>query len=523
MTLCDYVIVGGGTAGCVLASRLTEDGRMNVLLLEAGAARSPKEVGIPAAWPKLLRSAQDWGFRSEAQPHLGGRRLLVPRGKTLGGCSATNVQMYLRGHRADYDAWARLGNAGWAYDDVLPYFRRSEHNSRGASAHHGVGGPLAVSDLRDPNPLTAAFVRACMETGIPENPDPNGAELDGAAQVQVTQRAGRRCSAANAFRSPARRRPNLEVVTDAHATRIRFDGRRATGVEYLCAGRRATAAAAREVLVAAGTIASPQLLMLSGVGPAAELRRHGIAIVHDAPGVGRDLVDHPLVCMHTCCTRPVTLASAETLANVLRYFLLHRGPLTSNGAEAAAFVRTRADLPAPDLEIPFAAVLYAREWETPPREHGFTIGAVALQPRSRGTVRLGSPDPLAPPLIDPRLVSDPADLELLVYGVRLARRILAAPALREWSGGELTPGVSATSDDALRDFVRANVHTIYHPVGTCRMGTDAGAVVDSALRVHGVDGLRVVDASVMPTIPRGHTLAATVMIGEKAADLVRAA
>jgi choline dehydrogenase len=247
----DFVIVGGGTAGCVLASRLTEDGRTTVLLLEAGAARSPKEIGIPAAWPKLLRSAQDWGYRSEVHRHLGGRRLLVPRGKTLGGCSATNTQMYLRGHRDDYDAWARLGNAGWGYDDVLPYFRRSEHNSRGSSAHHGVGGPLAVSDLRDPNPVTAAFVRACAETGIPENPDLNGAELDGVAQVQVTQRAGRRCSTADAFLGPARRRSNLEVVTAAYATRILFDGPRATGVEYLRGGRRVTARAAGEVLVAA--------------------------------------------------------------------------------------------------------------------------------------------------------------------------------------------------------------------------------------------------------------------------------
>ena len=517
----DVVIVGGGTAGCVLAARLTENGRTRVLLLEAGGARTPKEVGIPAAWPKLLRGAQDWGYRSEAQPHLGGRRILVPRGRTLGGCSATNAQMYLRGHRADYDAWARLGNTGWGYDDVLAYFRRSERNSRGASPHHGDSGPLAVSDLRDPNPLTTAFVRACAETGIPENGDLNGAALDGVAQVQLIQRAGRRCSAADAYLTPARRRSNLQIVTDALVTRIHVEGGRATGVEYRRAGQHTTAAAG-EVIVAAGTIASPQLLMLSGIGPAAALRRHGIAVVHDAPGVGQDLVDHPLVCMHSRCARPVTLADAERLGNILRYLLLRRGPLTSNGAEAAAFVRTQQDLPAPDLEIPFAAVLYEAEWEAPPTEHGFTIGAVALQPRSRGTVTLASADPLEPPLIDPRLVSDAADLEVLVHGMRLARRITAAPALSDWNAGELTPGAGATSDDDLRDYIRARVHTIYHPVGTCRMGTDAGAVVDPALRVRGVDGLRVVDASVMPTIPRGHTMAATVMIAEKAADLVRA-
>ena len=517
MTRTDYVIVGAGSAGCVLARRLSEERGCSVMLVEAGPARSAREVGIPAAWVKLLRGPHDWAFRTEPQPSLGGRRVFVPRGKALGGSSAINVQMYIRGHRADYDEWARLGNAGWSYEEVLPYFRCSEDNSRGASAWHGVGGPLAVSDFRDPNPLTRAFVRACVESGIPENPDLNGAELDGAAQVQVTQRGGRRCSAADAFLTSVKRRPNLTLVTDAHVTRIVLDGRRATGVEYARDGLREIAAATRAVVIAAGTIGSPQLLMLSGIGPAETLRDLEIAVVHDLPEVGRNLIDHPLVCTHVGCSRPVTLAAAESIPNLLRYFTRHRGLLTSNGAEAAAFVRTRPDLSAPDLELPFAAVLYEREWETPPTEHGFTIGAVALQPRSRGAVRLRSPDPFAPPAIDPALLSDSADLDVLVHGVHLARRIAAAPAFADWRRDEINPGPASRSDNDVRAFIRDTVHTIYHPVGTCRMGV----VVDPELRVLGVEHLRVADASIMPTIPRGHTNAAAIMIGEKAAALIK--
>ena len=523
MRMHDYVIVGAGSAGCLLAHRLAEDASTRVLLLEAGGARLDRYVDIPAAWPKLLRGRHDWRFFTEPQKDLLGRAIFIPRGKGLGGSSAINVQIYLRGDRADFDAWARLGNVGWGYDDVLPYFRRCEDNSRGAGPYHGAGGPIAVSDVRDPNPLTAVFVRACTEAGIPHNSDPNGAVLDGVANVQVTQRAGRRCSAAAPLLASGGRRPNLSIVTDAHVTRITFDGRRATGVEYVQDGRRVSVRAARETIVSAGTIGSPQLLMLSGIGAPDELRRHGIAVVHAAPGVGRDLVEHPLVCMHVRCPRPVTLATAESLRHLVHYLIRRRGPLSSNGVEAAAFVRTRSDLEAPDLELAFAVVLYQREWEDPPHEHGFTIGAVALQPLSRGFVILSSPDPFAAPVIQPRLISAAADLDVLVHGLHLARRIVAAPAFTDWQAGEITPGSERQSDDALREFIRETAHTIYHPVGTCRMGVDEAAVVDPQLRVRGVENLRVADASIMPTIPRGHTNAAAMMIGEKAADLLRAA
>jgi len=519
----DYVIAGAGSAGCLLAHRLTEDPSTRVLLVEAGGARLDRLVGIPAAWPKLLRGRHDWHFFTERQEALRGRTIFIPRGKGLGGSSAINVQMYLRGHRADFDTWAQQGNHGWSYKDVLPYFRRCEDNSRGAGPYHGVGGPIAVSDLRDPNPLTAPFVHACMEVGIPHNPDPNGAELDGVARVQVTQRAGRRCSAADPLLGAGGRRPNLTIVPDAHVTRVTFEGRRATGIEYIQGGRRITVQAARETILSAGAIGSPQLLMLSGIGSPEDLRRHGIAVIHAAPAVGRNLVDHPLVCMHIRCSQPVTLASAESTPNLLRYFIRRRGPLSSNGVEAAAFARTRPELEAPDLELAHAAVLYEREWERPPKEHGFTIGVVALQPLSRGFVTLSSPDPFAAPVIQPHLVSAAADLDVLVHGLRLARRIVAAPAFRDWQAGEIAPGSERQSDDELREFVRETVHTIYHPVGTCRMGIDDTAVVDPHLRVRGVENLRVVDASIMPTIPRGHTNAAAMMIGEKAADLLRAA
>jgi choline dehydrogenase len=432
--------------------------------------------------------------------------------------------MYVRGHRADFDEWASLGNRGWSYDEVLPYFKRSEDNSRGLSAYRGAGGPLAVSDLRDPNPLSLAFVQAAIEAGTPRNDDYNGATQDGASLVQVNQRKGKRCSAADAFLRPVLRRPNLKVTTRAHATRIIFNGRRATGVAYLRDGREEIAYADHEVILCGGAFNSPQLLMLSGVGPADAIREHGLKVIQDLPGVGSNLQDHPAGKLMVRCTRPLTLLAAESMGNLLRYLLLGRGMLTSNGPEAVAFVRTRPELEAPDVELILMPMLFINEGLAPPPEHGFTIGAMLFKPKSRGQLTLRSANPLDAPVISTNHLSDAegSDLATIVEGLKIARRIVASPSLAQYCDGELVPGAGANSDAELAAAVRAEGQTIYHPVGTCKMGLDAMAVVDATLRVHGLEGLRVIDASVMPTITRGHTHAPTVMIAEKGSDLIAA-
>ena len=519
----DFIIVGAGSAGCVLAHRLSADPDARVLLLEGGPDDKPKEVKIPAAFPKLFKTERDWDYATEPEPQLGGRELYWPRGRMLGGSSSMNAQIYMRGHRLDYDRWAALGNAGWSWDDVLPYFKRAEHNGRGPSRHHGAGGPLVVADLRDPNPLSRAFVRAGIEAGLAANPDFNGDEQDGVGLNQVTQRNGTRCSTATAYLKPARRRPNLTVVTGAHVTRVLFAGRRATGVEYRHDGRVETAEARHEVILSGGAVNSPQLLMLSGVGPAAELRSHGIDVVHDLPGVVRNLQDHLAVTVLATCHQPLSLLAAESLGNVARFLLRKKGMLTSNVAEGGAFVRTHAGLEAPDIQLLFAPVLYIDHGLAAPPEHGFTIGVVLLTPQSAGTVTLGSADPMASPRITANYLSDTdgGDLRALVEGVKLARRVIRSHALDPYRKAELAPAADVDGDAALAGFVRSIAETLYHPVGTCRMGIDAAAVVDPTLRVRGLDGLRVVDASVMPVIPRGNTNAPTIMIGEKAADLIR--
>ncbi len=519
----DFIVVGAGSAGCVLAHRLTSDSRTRVLLLEAGPAKRPTASVIPLAWSTLFKTDLDWDYQTQPNAGLDGRTVYVPRGKAPGGSSTINAMMYVRGNRADYDEWEALGNPGWSYDEVLPYFVRSEDNSRGASEFHGAGGPLSVSDLRQPNPLSKAFVEAAVQAGIPRNDDSNGAVQEGAGLVQVNQRREKRHSAADAYLRPVRGRNNLRVLTGAVVTRIEFDGRRAVGVRYLRDGREDSARCEREVLLCGGAFNSPQLLMRSGVGPADELRGLGIEIVLDLPGVGRNLQDHPAGKILVRSTKPVSLMGADSFGNLLRYFLFRRGPLTSNGAEAVAFVRTRPALEHPDIEIIFLPVLWLNEGLTQPTEHGFSLAAMLLKPRSRGRVRLRSADPLEPPLIESDHFSDAGgeDLRTTVEGLKIARRIVAAPALAAFDGGEIVPGSAAVSDEELAASVRAEAQTIYHPVGTCAMGSGEGAVVDARLRVRGLEGLRVVDASVMPTVPRGHTHASAVMIGEKAADLVR--
>jgi len=516
----DYIVVGAGSAGCVLAARLSEDPSTRVLLLEAGGPDSQTEIHIPAAFGKLFQTEVDWNYHTAPQPDLSGRSLYWPRGKVLGGTSSMNAQMWVRGNPADYDEWAGLGNVGWSYRDVLPYFRRVEDCQEGASEHTGTGGPMSVSMLRTYNPLTRAFLEACTQTGIPLNPRVNPSAQDGGYYTSVSQRRGKRCSTAVAYLRPAMKRPNLEVCTRAHATRILFKDRKATGIQYLQGGVERMAEARREVLLCGGAVNSPQLLLLSGIGPAQELAALEIPVIADLP-VGRNLLDHLMVAVVMGVRKPITLVAAESPANLLKFLLLRKGMLTSNVAEAHAFLRTAPHLSAPDLELLWAPYPYINHGLTRPTGHGITIAAVLLKPRSSGRLTLRSRDPMAPPILDPQYLSHPEDLALLVTGVRRAREVFRAPALAQVVTTPMQPELDIEADADLVDFVRKKAETLYHPVGTCRMGRDEGAVVDSELRVRGLEGLRVVDASVMPTLIRGHTNAPTIMIAERAADLLR--
>jgi choline dehydrogenase len=504
----DYVIVGAGSAGCVLAARLSEDPATSVLLLEAGSRRRKLEVRIPAAFSELFESEIDWAFRTVPQAGLDGREVFFPLGKTLGGSSAINAMMVLRGHQADQDAWP----AGWSWEVVEPFYRAS------------AAGPFPLVEARDRSPLTAAFVEAAIAEGLRRQDDLNAPDNEGVGFVPVSQRRGRRFSVADGYLRPAWRRPNLTVVTDVRATRVVVEDGRAMGVEYRLGDVGGLALAGREVIVSAGAIGSPRLLLGSGIGPADELRGVGVAVTRDLPGVGKNLRDH-LANGVVAATVPGvrTLTSAESAPNVLRWLVTGRGPLTSNVAEGAAFVRTHPDLAAPDLELIFAPVPFQDEGLVKPTRDGVTVAAILLQPRSVGEVRLRSADPLDPPIVDPCYLSDAGghDAEVILAGIRLARRILAREPLAREVAEEILPGADAQGDDALLAHVRATSQTLYHPVGTCRMGDDELAVVDPQLRVRGLAGLRVVDASVIPALPRGHTNWPTVMVAERAVDLIR--
>jgi choline dehydrogenase len=511
----DYVIVGAGSAGCALAARLSEDSDVSVLLLEAGGPDSQPEIHIPAAFGSLLKTSLDWDLVSEPEPGLDGRRNYLPRGKMLGGSSSINAMIYIRGHRADFDEWRRIaGDQRWSYEAVLPYFRRSEDNERGESAYHGVGGPLAVSESRAMTPMVDSFVEAALQHGQAANPDFNGPEQEGFGRYQLTQRGGMRCSAAAAFLHPVMARENLTVLTGALAHRVILEGGRAVGVEYEQGGVVHTVRADTEVVVSAGAYLSPQLLLLSGIGPAAELALLGIEAVVDLP-VGHNLQDH-LTVLFSWLTDQESLMTALTPENVALLQEEGRGPLTSNIAEGGGFFRSRDDLAAPDLQIHAGPVMFHEEGLGAPTAHAIVAGPCLLAPTSRGTVSLRSTLPIAKPRIAHGYLSTGQDRDALLAGMRTTLEIAGQPALGGViTGDHLVP--RSTSDADLLDYLQRRAHTIYHPVGTCAIG----AVVDSELRVMGVDGLRVVDASVMPTVPRGNTNAATIMIAERAADLIR--
>jgi choline dehydrogenase len=522
----DYIVVGAGSAGCVLANRLTANGKHSVLLLEAGPEDTHLWIHVPLGYGKLFKEkAVNWMYQTEPEPGLDGRTIFQPRGKVLGGSSSINGLLYLRGQHEDYDRWRQRGNAGWGYDDVLPYFKKAEDQQRGGNEFHGVGGPLPVSDWRHADPLSEAFVVAAAESGIPTNPDFNGATQEGAGFFQTTTRRGRRASTAYSYLRPARSRSNLHVETEALAQRILFDGRRAVAVEYRQGTNVKTARARREILVSSGAYNSPQLLQLSGVGPADLLQKYGVGVVLDMQGVGNDLQDHLQVRMVMRCAQKITLNDIvnHPVRRVLagaRYAAFRTGPLTIAAGTSGAFFKTNPRLATPDIQVHFLPFSTDKMGEKLHPFSGFTASVCQVRPESRGTLRIKSADPSVAPEIRINYLATETDRNANVEGLKILRRILHAPALKPYVIEEVDPGSKVASDEELLNYCRQRGSTIYHPTSTCRMGNDPLAVVDQRLRVRGIEGLRVVDGSIMPDLVSGNTNAPIIMIAEKASDMI---
>jgi choline dehydrogenase len=526
----DFIVIGAGSAGCVLANRLSVDPASKVLLLEAGVRDRNPWIHVPIGYYRTIFDKKiGWGYQTEPEPGLNGRRIPWPRGKVLGGSSSINGLVYIRGQKEDFDHWRQLGNAGWSHDDVLPYFKRAEDQARGPDAWHGAGGPLSVGDSAR-HELVEAYVQACIDLGIPRNDDFNGAVQEGAGYFQLTNRKGFRCSSAVAYLRPARKRANLRIETGALVRRIVLDGRRAIAVVYRGEGLERTVAARREIVLAAGAIGSPQILQLSGIGPAGHLQGHGIEVAHDLPGVGANLQDHFQARSVYRCTRPITLNDRvkspwQKLLMGLEWFVFRTGPLTIGAGQGGIFARTRPELATPDVQ--FHIILFSADRPGEPLHpfSGFTASVCQLRPESRGSVIIRSPDPEAHPTIVANYLAAETDRRAIIDGLRLARRLAATEPLQPYIAEEIEPGPDKTSDDDLLAHARARGSTIFHPSGSCMMGPRANsmAVVDPELRVHGLEALRVADASIMPTVVSGNTNAACIMIGEKCADLMLAA
>ena len=519
----DYVVVGAGAAGCAVAHRLSEDPAIRVLLLEAGPKDSSPLIHMPAGFTRLTGKDVNWCFKTVPQKNVNQREMHYPQGRTLGGSTSINAMIYIRGHRLDYDEWRDLGCTGWGYEDVLPYFKRSENNERFVDRYHGQGGPLNVADQTQCNPLTRAFVRSAQQVGIPYNPDLNGARQSGVSYYQCTQRNVRRESAATAFLRPSR--ANLEVRTQAQATAVLLQNGRATGIEYVRGRTRTKVRAERELILSGGAVNSPKLLLLSGIGPADEIARHGIKPVHDLPGVGKNFQDHMDVYLAAECSQPISYNGHDRWDRALRhgiqYLLYKTGPVTACVAEAGCFVKSSPEVRSPDIQIHCLPAYVVDHGRMRIKGHGITINTCNLRPRSIGSVTLRSADPMEDPAIDPNFLDDPYDLAVSTEAFKWGRRILEAPAFGEFIARERLPGSDVQGDVAIADYIRKWSKNDYHPVGSCKMGTDHMAVVDPRLRLRGLEGLRVIDASVMPRLISGNTQATSIMIGERGAALIK--